>query len=218
MDSVPNQSVPLVDEKKSELRKYFFTSSGAFRVLKIRNLLALGVILFVCWWLVMYSPLFHKAPPPGVRLTDLHSVNQFQRLFDADASMPRLVLIYSPTCAACINSANWLQTEILGKYPKAKLRVYAIWTNKLVFDSRNQWDAAGLTDRRVVHLWDPQDITGNWFFYQLPGYDGPTWDTYLLFGKDGGWTTLPSSLVGWGGPVLDEEDTITQSIRPLLKG
>ncbi len=218
MDTVPNRSVPLVSERKSELRKHFLPSSGVFRVLKMRNLLVLGVILLVSWWLAMYSPLFHKAPPPGVRLTDLHSVDQFQGLFDANASMPRLVLIYSPTCAVCIRSANWLQTEVLNKYPKAKLRVYAIWTNQLVFDSRSQWDAGGLTDRRVVHLWDPKDVMGNWFFYQLSGYQGPTWDTYLLFGKNGTWSDLPSSLMGSGGTVEDEEGTITQSLSPLLKG
>src|SRR6266852_1283051 len=43
VDTVPNRSVPLVPERKSELRKHFLPSSGAFRVLKMRNLLVLGV-------------------------------------------------------------------------------------------------------------------------------------------------------------------------------
>jgi hypothetical protein len=80
VDTVPNRSVPLVSERKSELRKHFLPSSGVFRVLKMRNLLVLGVILLVSWWLAMYSPLFHKAPPPGVRLTDLHSVDLLANL------------------------------------------------------------------------------------------------------------------------------------------
>ena len=218
MNTLPNQPVPPPHERKSDLRKPFLTSSGAFRVLKMRNLLVLGVIVLVSGWLAVYSPLFHKTAPVGIQLTDLHSVKQFQRLFNADTGMPRLVLIYSPTCALCINSAHWLQTEILEKYPRAKLRVYAIWTSKLVFDSRDQWDAAGLTDRRVVHLWDPQDIMGNWFFYQFPDYQGTTWDTYLLFGKDATWDTQPSSLMSSGAPPIDYEDTIAQSIRPLLNG
>jgi hypothetical protein len=36
-------------------------------------------------------------PPPGITLTDLRSVDQFRSLFDADAGIPRLVLVLSPT-------------------------------------------------------------------------------------------------------------------------
>jgi hypothetical protein len=63
---------------------------------KIRSLLALGVILLVSW-LVVESPLFPKSAPPGLHLTDLKSVDQFQTLFNADVGTPRLVLILSPT-------------------------------------------------------------------------------------------------------------------------
>ena len=63
---------------------------------KARSLLALAVILLAAW-LIVESPLFHKTAPPGVHLTDLHSVGQFQQLFNADTGIPRLVLILSPT-------------------------------------------------------------------------------------------------------------------------
>jgi hypothetical protein len=63
---------------------------------KVRSLLALAVILLAAW-LVVESPLFHKTAPAGVHLTDLHSVEQFQSLFNADVGNPRLVLILSPT-------------------------------------------------------------------------------------------------------------------------
>ena len=64
--------------------------------LNVRSLLALALILLAAW-LIVESPLFHKTAPPGVQLTDLHSVGEFQRLFNADAGTPRLVLILSPT-------------------------------------------------------------------------------------------------------------------------
>jgi len=64
--------------------------------LKVRSLLALAVILLAAW-LVVESPLFHKTAPPGMHLVDLHSVGQFQSLFNADEGVPRLVLIFSPT-------------------------------------------------------------------------------------------------------------------------
>jgi hypothetical protein len=63
---------------------------------KTRSLLALAAILLAAW-LIVESPLFHKTAPPGVHLTDLHSVGQFQQLFNADAGTTRLVLILSPT-------------------------------------------------------------------------------------------------------------------------
>ena len=41
--------------------------------------------------------LFGVTPPPGITLTDLHTVGQFQSVFDAGKGSPRLVLIMSPT-------------------------------------------------------------------------------------------------------------------------
>jgi hypothetical protein len=63
---------------------------------KIRSLVVLAVILLASW-LIVESPLFHKTAPPQMHLTDLHSVGQFQTLFNADVGTPRLVLIFSPT-------------------------------------------------------------------------------------------------------------------------
>ena len=63
---------------------------------KVRSLLALAVILLAAWGIVE-SPLFHPSAPPGMQLTDLHSVSQFQTLFNEDVGTPRLVLIFSPT-------------------------------------------------------------------------------------------------------------------------
>lgn len=53
-----------------------------------------------------------------------------------------------------------MQSEILKTHPQARLRVYAIWVNKSFGDARNRWDAAGLTDARVVHLWDEPNVSG----------------------------------------------------------
>ena len=63
---------------------------------KVRSLFALAVILLVAWGIVE-SPLFHPSAPPGMHLTDLHSVGDFQTLFNEDVGTPRLVLVLSPT-------------------------------------------------------------------------------------------------------------------------
>jgi hypothetical protein len=41
--------------------------------------------------------LFGVTPPPGIALTDLHSIDQLQSLFNAGQGSPRLLLIMSPT-------------------------------------------------------------------------------------------------------------------------
>jgi hypothetical protein len=72
-----------------------------------------------------------------------------------------------------------VQSKLLEAHPHARLRVYAIWVNKLFGDDRNRWDAAGLTDPRVVHLWDADDVSGGWLAGNVAGYQGSNWDTYL---------------------------------------
>ena len=109
-----------------------------------------------------------------------------------------------------------MQSRILKAYPHARLRVYAIWVNKLFGDARRRWDAAGLTDPRVVHLWDADDVTGDWLTTNVTGYEGGDWDTYLLFGPQATWTSNPTPLASSGGPVDDQINNLRQALTPLL--
>jgi hypothetical protein len=109
-----------------------------------------------------------------------------------------------------------VQQEILATHPSAKLRVYAIWTNKLLGDRRSRWDAARLTDPRVTHLWDGNDVAGDWLAGNVAGDQGGDWDTYLLFGPEATWSTgPPSPLRSSGSPVDASADTLKQAIAPL---
>jgi hypothetical protein len=109
-----------------------------------------------------------------------------------------------------------VQSEILKPHPTARLRVYAIWTNKLFGDARRRWDAAGLTDPRVVHLWDAADASGDWLVDHVRGYQGGDWDTYLLFGPDATWASQPTPLRSSGSPVDDQIAALGQAVGPLL--
>jgi hypothetical protein len=109
-----------------------------------------------------------------------------------------------------------VQSDILNAHPKAHLRVYAIWTKKLFGDARHRWDAAGLTDRRVVHLWDGNDVSGDWLVNHVSGYQGGDWDTYLLFGPEATWSSQPTPLRSSGSPVDDQVDALSQAFSPLL--
>jgi hypothetical protein len=108
-----------------------------------------------------------------------------------------------------------VQSEILKAHPQARLRVYAIWTDKLFGDARNRWDAAGLTDPRVVHLWDAADVSGDWLVDHVRGYQGGDWDSYLLYGPGATWTSQPAPLRSSGGPVDDQIDALTQAFNQL---
>jgi hypothetical protein len=109
-----------------------------------------------------------------------------------------------------------VQSQILTTHPQARLRVYAIWVNKQVGDARSRWDAAGLTDPRVVHLWDAKDVSCAWLVGPVPGYQGSDWDSYLLFGPEATWTSHPTPLRGSGAPVFDQIQELSQAITPLL--
>jgi hypothetical protein len=109
-----------------------------------------------------------------------------------------------------------VQSEILTAHPQARLRVYAIWVNKQVGDARSRWDAAGLTDPRVVHLWDAKDVSGAWLVGNVQGYQGSDWDTYLLFGPEATWTSHPTPLRSSGAPVFDRIEQLSQALDPLL--
>jgi hypothetical protein len=106
-----------------------------------------------------------------------------------------------------------VQSEILKTHPQARLRVYAIWVNKLFGDARNRWDAAGLTDPRVMHLWDEKDVSGEWLAANIDGYQGSDWDSYLLFGPDATWTSQPAPLRSSGSSVAAQIDQLSQAFR-----
>ena len=109
-----------------------------------------------------------------------------------------------------------MQSEILKAHPQARLRVYAIWVPKVFGDARHRWDAAGLTDPRVVHLWDEPNVSGEWLAANVQGHQGGDWDTYLLFGPDAIWTSQPTPLRSSGSSVASEIDQLSRALSPLL--
>ena len=70
----------------------------------------------------------------------------------------------------------------------------------------------------MVHLWDPQDLLGDWLVAHLPDNQAGDWDAYWLFGSQATWTSQPPSLISSGSSVIGAKDLLAQSIAPLLKG
>jgi len=117
----------------------------------------------------------------------------------------------------CLAGASSVRSDILAKHPDARLIVYAIWTDKLFRDSRSQWDGGGLTDHRVVHLWEGRDISGSWLLHHLPGYRGNDWDAYALFGPDATWTdSRAPSLLASGSTIIDRFGQLQGAVSRVL--
>ena len=110
-----------------------------------------------------------------------------------------------------------MRSDILATHPDARLIVYAIWTDKLFRDSRSQWDAGGLTDHRVVHLWDRRDISGSWLVRNLPGYRGNDWDAFALFGPGATWTGASApALVASGSTIAGHFGQLRGAVGRVL--
>lgn len=120
-----------------------------------------------------------------------------------------------------------MQTQILATYPKANIRVYAIWFNMYPGDARSQWPPELLTDARVVHRWDEEKIVGRWYGQRTAAIRGqlaPTsnwtgeilWDSYLLYGSDARWEDTPTDLIHWGRTIVAARETLRTDAMTLL--
>ena len=128
----------------------------------------------------------------------------------------------------CVAGTRWVQTELLQKYPRANLRVYAVWFSMMPADSRAKWSPNLLTDSRVLHRWDEPRALGRWFALRTnaikrqlaPGAawgDGETlWDAYLLYGADARWDEAPASLIHWGRTIVAGRETLKADFEKLF--
>ena len=48
------------------------------------------------------------------------------------------------------------------------------------------------------------------------GYCGITWDGYYLYGPDATWEDSPSPLIGSGGTIYAEQETLRTQLNALL--
>jgi hypothetical protein len=106
-----------------------------------------------------------------------------------------------------------VQQEILSKNQNPDLRVYAVWFNMLVGDSRQGWDGARLLDARVAHLWDEHKAVGNWFSNNVTHERGTTWDFYALYAPDAADLARPVSM---GGTIIGRTAQLRSGIEGLL--
>ncbi len=123
---------------------------------------------------------------------------------------------------------RWVQNELLTKYPKADLRVYAVWFNMFPGDSRSNWPPDLLTDARVIHRWDESKAVGALFGQnkarmkaQLTTDSNGTggeilWDSYLLYDVNARWDDFPTGLTHWGRTIVSARDSLQKEFDRLF--
>ena len=75
-----------------------------------------------------------------------------------------------------------------------------------------------LPDPRVVHVWDGEAATSNWFAENVEKSLAPAWDVYYLYGPDARWTDVPGPLISSGASIIGRSSTLHDAIAPLLRG
>ena len=128
----------------------------------------------------------------------------------------------------CVAGTRWVQTELLQKYPKANLRVYAVWFNMLANDSRSKWPPNLLTDASVIHRWDEPKTLGTWYGQRTSSIrlqltpdskwgDGEVlWDSFLLYGANARWDDVPTDLIHWGRTIVAGRETLKIDFEKLF--
>ena len=110
-----------------------------------------------------------------------------------------------------------MQTQLLKDYPSEQVRVYAVWLQMLPTITPDKWDATIMPDGRVKHFWDGELEVARWFARQVDRYEGVSWDMYYLYGPEAEWKAVPAPLVGSGGTVYRERETLKTQVSTLLE-
>jgi hypothetical protein len=153
----------------------------------------------------------------GARAGDV--VDQIRTRFNWDIGKPRLILLVSPTCPACVGGAQYIEQEILEKFPKLDLQVYAVWYEMLPGDSKAAFPAAKKTmpDARVAHYWDKKKTAGRWFKTNVPStFNKPVqWDVYYLYDSNAKWEKTPGPLVSTGRTLIETRKELLRQVSLL---
>jgi hypothetical protein len=112
-----------------------------------------------------------------------------------------------------------VQREILEKYEASNLRVYAVWVPFLA-GTQQATDVSQrvLPDQRVVHYWDGEAVTSDWFAENVEHSFAPAWDVYYLYGHDAIWQEVPGPLVRSGATIIAKSSELNDAIAPLVRG
>jgi hypothetical protein len=97
-----------------------------------------------------------------------------------------------------------------------------VWVPMLPGDSRARWDADTMRDARVVHLWDPERVSGLYLAEHAREMGIRTsvdivWDMFLVFDAAERWNRSPPTPVASGATVIGRSEELRRALVPLLE-
>lgn len=116
------------------------------------------------------------------RITEIHSFQAFQGLFNLAQGAVRVVALVSPTDLQCLASLGQVY-QILSRHPSNRLRMYVVYTPRQKQDDKKMAAraAARLVGSRVTQLWDPDSTAARALSGTLGLKDEHAWGTFLLY-------------------------------------
>ena len=129
-----------------------------------------------------------------------------------------------------MSGARWVQTELLERYPRANVRVHAIWFRMYPGDSKASWPRDIMADPRVQHFWDEERVVGSTYFEdlaRLAGRRAPKttetegeilWDAYLLYPAGARWEGGRTNVMSWGRTILMTRETLQRDFARYAAG
>ncbi len=170
-----------------------------------------------------------KRPRPA--LHDLAaSAGELKEQFNRDAGKVRLLLILSPSCPTCRDSARIVQKYVLDTIADPRVKVYVVWEPVQSKDSRSLAETVTsyLPDARATHFWEAGRAVGTSFKGDLGIKSFPAWDVFLVFSPESRWGAAPPAPAFFmhnllGEPELPKEKhlngvRLAEEIRRQLQG
>lgn len=148
-------------------------------------------------------PRTHDQAPPHPQIGT--GAAALRLCFNADAVVPRLVFLVSPTCEVCVSGAQSAAQAVLSLASGDDFRLYILWLPVLENDSCQAAEgvrSALPTDSRMVHFWD-RDLIVSRAYHQVlqlgqrQRRHRVAWDIFLLYRAGTVWRERPPVPTFW---------------------
>ncbi len=153
--------------------------------------------MVVLGWAAAAGFLFAADPPRVIPLS--FGAEAFVQNFNAGSGRPRLVGVFSPSCAHCLQTCADLQ-DILQRHPSAPLEVYLMWAPLQAGDNLGLAAAAAadyLPDSRVRHYWDLWKFASRSYSGPLRIPAADAWGLLVFYDPGARWEREPPAPQFW---------------------